>query len=73
MASEAESRVLWLPVATKPLKNLIWAVRGDFDHGPHCVRQRYARYIKFDRRRLCPLGELPVKFRAEVEGDPHRF
>jgi hypothetical protein len=37
--------VLCLPVPTKPLNNLIWALCGDSDHGPHRVCQRYARHI----------------------------
>jgi hypothetical protein len=27
----------WLPIATEPLNNLLWALRGDLDHGPHRV------------------------------------
>ena len=65
--------LLWLTIAAKLLDNLAWALRCDSDHGPHRVRQRYARHIELDRRGLCPLSELPVKLGAEVEGDPYRF
>jgi hypothetical protein len=27
----------WLPIATEPLNNLLWALGGDLDHGPHRV------------------------------------
>jgi len=37
--------MLWLPIATKLFNNLVWALRGDSDHGPHRVRQRHARHI----------------------------
>ena len=40
-----QSRVLQLSVATKLLNNLVRALGGDFDHGPHRVRQRHARHI----------------------------
>src|SRR5215469_691004 len=35
----------WLPIATEPLNNLFWALRGDFDHGPHRVCERQPRHV----------------------------